>query len=76
MLVISLPTLSKQLVDHPQGELHHGTLIAALGEVLQLVNCYGDSGVMINLETKLDPLKPNETLSVKNYITDLVPILQ
>jgi glycerophosphoryl diester phosphodiesterase len=67
---------SKQLIDHPQTELHHGTRIAALEEVLQLVNYYGDSGVTVNLETKLDSLKPNETLSVETYITDLVPELR
>lgn len=30
----------------------------------------------INLETKLDPTTPNQTLPVEKYITDLVPILQ
>ena len=67
---------SKQLLAHPQAELHPETRIATLEEVLQLVDCYGDKGVTINLETKLDPLAPNETLSVETYITDLVPILE
>jgi glycerophosphoryl diester phosphodiesterase len=51
---------SKQLINHPQTELHSGTLIAALEDVLQLVNYYGDSGVTVNLETKLDSLKPKK----------------
>ncbi|KAI5231816.1 hypothetical protein AUEXF2481DRAFT_5715 [Aureobasidium subglaciale EXF-2481] len=67
---------SLQLAAHPQQELHPGTTIATLEEVLELVNCYGDKGVTINLETKLSPTAPNETLSVDTYITDLVPILQ
>ncbi|KAH0278685.1 putative glycerophosphodiester phosphodiesterase, partial [Aureobasidium melanogenum] len=67
---------SLQLAAHPQQELHPGTTIATLEEVLELVNCYGDNGVTINLETKLSPTAPNETLSVDTYITDLMPILQ
>lgn len=67
---------SERLVAHPQQEYHPNTRIATLEEVLQLVDCYGDRGVTLNLETKLDPLRPNETLPVETYITDLVPILQ
>ena len=67
---------TKQLPEHPQAELHPNTRIATLEEVLTLVDCYGDRGVTINLETKLDPTKKNETLPVEKYIDDLVPILQ
>ncbi|KAG9662766.1 putative glycerophosphodiester phosphodiesterase, partial [Aureobasidium melanogenum] len=67
---------SLQLAAHPQQEFHPGTTIATLEEVLELVNCYGDKGVTINLETKLSPTAPNETLSVDTYITVLMPILQ
>ncbi|KAI5799998.1 glycerophosphoryl diester phosphodiesterase [Geopyxis carbonaria] len=67
---------SKQLEDHKQAELHPGAQIATLEEVLNLVDCYGDKKVEINLETKLDPVAPNETLSVDKYITDIVPILK
>ncbi|KEQ72808.1 glycerophosphoryl diester phosphodiesterase [Aureobasidium namibiae CBS 147.97] len=67
---------SLQLEEHPQQELHPGTTIATLEEVLELVNCYGDKGVTINLETKLSPTAPNETLPIDTYITDLIPILQ
>lgn len=67
---------AKQLIGYPQAELHPNTRIATLEEVLELVTCYGDRGVTINLETKLDPLKPNETLSVDTYINNLVPIVQ
>jgi glycerophosphoryl diester phosphodiesterase len=44
--------------------------------VLDLIDCYDDRDVTINLETKLDPTAPNETLAVEKYITDLVPILE
>lgn len=57
-------------------KVHPGTTIATLEEVLELVNCYGDKSVTINLETKLDPTAPNQTLPLEKYITDLVPILQ
>lgn len=56
--------------------MHPGTKIATLEEVLSLVNCYGDTGVTINLETKLSPTAPNETLPLENYITDLIPLLE
>lgn len=65
-----------QLAGHPQAELHNSTRISTLEEVLDLVTCYGDLGVTINLETKLDPENKNETLGVERYIDDLVPILQ
>jgi len=44
--------------------------------VLDLINCYSDRKVTINLETKLDPEAPAETLPVERYINDIVPILQ
>lgn len=66
---------SVQLAAHPQQEIHPLTRIATLEEVLDLVTCYGNKGVGINLETKLDPQNPNETLSVDRYINDIVPIL-
>ncbi|KAL1631532.1 hypothetical protein SLS54_000293 [Diplodia seriata] len=64
-----------QLDDHPQQEMHPGTKIATLEEVLELVNCYGDDGVTINLETKLDPTTPEQTWPVEKYL-DLIPLLQ
>ena len=56
--------------------MHAGTRIPTLEEVLDLITCYGDDGVTINLETKLDPERRNETLSVETYIDRIVPILQ
>lgn len=56
--------------------VHRGSTIQTLEEILDLINCYGDSGFRINLETKLDPTAPNQTLSVETYINDLIPILQ
>ncbi|KAK9233850.1 PLC-like phosphodiesterase [Lipomyces kononenkoae] len=65
-----------QLVEHPQAELHANTRIATLEEVLDLIDCYGDKHIGINLETKLDPQNPNQTLPVDKYINDIIPILK
>ncbi|KAF2425780.1 glycerophosphoryl diester phosphodiesterase [Tothia fuscella] len=65
-----------QLVDFQQARVIPGTQIATLAEVLDLVNCYEDRTVTINLETKLDPTQPNQTLSVDTYINDIWPIVQ
>lgn len=50
--------------------------IPTLEEVLDLIECYDNKMVTINLETKLDPLAPNETLPVEKYIDDIVPLLE
>ncbi|KAF4312188.1 putative glycerophosphoryl diester phosphodiesterase protein [Botryosphaeria dothidea] len=63
-----------QLHDYVQQNTHHGTKIAILEEVLELVNCYGDKDVTINLETKIDPTAPERTWPVEKYI-ELIPIL-
>jgi glycerophosphoryl diester phosphodiesterase len=41
-----------------------------------LVNCYDNDEITINLETKLDPTRPNQTLSVETYINDMWPVVQ
>ncbi|KAK7702733.1 hypothetical protein SLS57_011232 [Botryosphaeria dothidea] len=63
-----------QLHDYVQQKTHHGTKIATLEEVLELVNCYGDKDVTINLETKIDPTAPERTWPVEKYV-ELIPIL-
>lgn len=60
----------------PPFTVHTPTRIATLAETLELINCYDTPGTTINLETKLDPSAPNETLPVDTYVTDIVPILQ
>ncbi|KAF8253194.1 glycerophosphoryl diester phosphodiesterase [Wilcoxina mikolae CBS 423.85] len=67
---------SQQLPKHTQAKLYPGAQIPTLEEVLELVHCYGDKQVEINLETKIDPLAPHETLPVEKYITDLIPLLK
>lgn len=57
-------------------KVHSESKIQTLEEILDLVDCYGDSGLRINLETKLDPTAPNETLPVEKYISDLIPLLE
>jgi glycerophosphoryl diester phosphodiesterase len=56
--------------------VHPGTHIATLEEVLELVNCYENDEVTLNLETKLDPTTPNQTLPVETYINDMWPVVQ
>ena len=56
--------------------MHPPTHIATLEEVIDLVTCYGNKDITINLETKLSPVAPNETLSVDTYVNDIIPILQ
>ncbi|KAG8969050.1 hypothetical protein FRC03_004724 [Tulasnella sp. 419] len=69
---------SRQLGTQPQQEVQPRATIATLEEVLNLVECYGDDKVTINLETKLDPLRPNETLPVDTYINspNFIPFLK
>lgn len=67
---------SVQLSNHRQQKTHPLTRIATLEETLDLVSCYGDKNVGINLETKLDPENPGQTLGVERYINDIVPILE
>ncbi|KAA8913038.1 glycerophosphoryl diester phosphodiesterase [Sphaerosporella brunnea] len=65
---------SLQLSAHKQAQLHPGAQIQTLEEVLELVKCYGDDKVEINLETKLDPTAPEETEPMSTYVDKLVPI--
>ncbi|KAF8475631.1 glycerophosphoryl diester phosphodiesterase [Kalaharituber pfeilii] len=67
---------SQQLSNHLQAKLAPGAQIQTLEEVLDLVECYGDKRIEINLETKIDPVAPGETKPVENYINDIVPILK
>ncbi|KAJ9301300.1 hypothetical protein DTO271G3_1435 [Paecilomyces variotii] len=65
-----------QLSEHPQAQVYEDTRIPTLEEVLDLIECYENKNVAINIETKLDPLKPNETFPVEKYVDDIVPLLE
>lgn len=67
---------SKLLPQYPYAKRIKGAQIPTLEEVLDLIQCYGDNKVKINLETKIDPLEPAETLPLDKYITDIVPVLK
>ncbi|KAK2737004.1 hypothetical protein FQN55_001336 [Onygenales sp. PD_40] len=68
---------NKQLTKiHPQQEVHADTKIQTLEEVLDLIDCYGDKKVRLNIETKLRPTTPNETWPPEKYIDDIIPILE
>ncbi|KAG8908237.1 hypothetical protein FRB99_008302 [Tulasnella sp. 403] len=68
---------SRQLSSFPLQEVHPGATIATLEEVLDLVDCYNDKSIKINLETKLDPTHPDETLPINTYIYSpkVIPML-
>lgn len=57
-------------------QVYQNTRIPTLEEVLDLIDCYENKNVAINIETKLDPLKQNETLPVEKYIDEIVPLLE
>ncbi|PWW78962.1 hypothetical protein C7212DRAFT_350211 [Tuber magnatum] len=57
-------------------EVSNFQIMTKQNEVLDLIDCYGDKKVALNLETKLDPEHTNETLPVETYIDNLVPILE
>ncbi|KAF8458950.1 glycerophosphoryl diester phosphodiesterase [Terfezia claveryi] len=67
---------SMQLSSYKQTKLAPGAQIQTLEEILDLVECYGDSQVEINLETKLDPIVSNETFPLQAYIDNIIPILE
>ncbi|RPB05075.1 glycerophosphoryl diester phosphodiesterase [Choiromyces venosus 120613-1] len=67
---------SQQLANYDQAELHPRVKISTLEEVLDLIDCYGDKTVELNLETKLDPEHTNETFPAETYINNIVPILE
>ncbi|KAG0639583.1 PLC-like phosphodiesterase [Tuber brumale] len=65
-----------RIMIKPSIAVHPGAKISTLEEVLDLIDCYGDKKVEINLETKINPEHTNETLPIETYIDNLVPILR
>jgi glycerophosphoryl diester phosphodiesterase len=53
-----------------------GTRIPALNEVLALVRKSGDSHVRLNIETKIDPNHPEQSLEPQRFVTLLLDLLQ
>lgn len=52
-----------------------GTHIATLGEVFELTQRYGADDVHFNIETKVDPRHPEETLSPEPFVARLLEVV-
>ncbi|MCF6303321.1 MAG: glycerophosphodiester phosphodiesterase [Devosiaceae bacterium] len=52
-----------------------GTRIPSLAEVFELVNKANNKTVRFNIETKLNPLKPNETLPPQGFAKALLAVI-
>ncbi|MEE9315462.1 MAG: glycerophosphodiester phosphodiesterase [Rhizobiaceae bacterium] len=52
-----------------------GTRIPSLSEVFELVNKAKNTNVRFNIETKMSPLKPDETLPPKEFVTALLAVI-
>lgn len=53
-----------------------GTRVPALAEVLELVRRSGDRHVRLNIETKIDPAHPEESLEPEGFVTAVLELLR
>ncbi len=53
-----------------------GTRIPTLAEVFQLVRRSGDHHVRLNIETKIDPTHPEESLDPQSFVTAVLSLLR
>jgi glycerophosphoryl diester phosphodiesterase len=53
-----------------------GTRMPTLAEVIALTERYGADTIALNIETKLDPTRPNETVDYQTFARRLVETLQ
>jgi len=53
-----------------------GTRIPTLAEVFSLVRRSGDSHVRLNIETKIDPTHPHESLDPEHFVTAVLALLR
>jgi glycerophosphoryl diester phosphodiesterase len=53
-----------------------GTRIPTLAEVFDLVRRSGDQHVRLNIETKIDPTHPEESLDPQSFVTDVLDLLR
>ena len=54
----------------------HGTRIPTLAEVFDLVRRSGDPQVRLNIETKIDPTHPQESLDPQSFVTAVLSLLR
>src|SRR5215468_3851329 len=53
-----------------------GTRIPTLAEVFDLVRRAGDAHVRLNIETKIDPTHPQESLDPQSFVTTVLSLLR
>ena len=53
-----------------------GTRIATLAEVFELARRYGAEGMRFNIETKVDPRRPGETLAPEPFAAALLEVIE
>ena len=67
---------SKYAAQFPDQRAVPGTKIPTLKEVIGLVRKSGDRNVRLNIETKIDPNHPEESLEPQRFVTLLLDLLQ
>src|SRR5689334_20126962 len=60
----------------PEQRAIPGTRIPTLAEVFDLVRRSGDSHVRLNIETKIDPTHPDESLDPQAFVTRVLDLLR
>jgi glycerophosphoryl diester phosphodiesterase len=60
----------------PEQRAVDGTRIPKLADLFALVKKSGNGQVRFNIETKISPLNPNETLDAENFAKTLVELIQ
>jgi glycerophosphoryl diester phosphodiesterase len=67
---------TKYATSFPEQKAVDGTRIPKLADLFALVKKSGNEPVRFNIETKISPLKPNETLDPENFAKTLVELIQ
>jgi glycerophosphoryl diester phosphodiesterase len=53
-----------------------GQRIPTLASLFRLVNAYGATGVQFNIETKINPLRPDDTVSPEVFVNTLLAVIR
>jgi glycerophosphoryl diester phosphodiesterase len=67
---------SKYAAQFPDQRAVPGTKVPTLKEVIGLVRKSGDQNVRLNIETKIDPNHPGESLEPQRFVTLLLDLLR
>lgn len=60
----------------PDQQAVDGTVMPALGQVFELVNEAGNESVRLNIETKINPGRPDNTVSPEVFVDVLLSVIQ